>query len=227
MSPRFAALALLAAADHARRTGAGQYIDVSQAEAASHLLAAALVADGVDGIPGRRLGNADHVLTPHGAFPAGEAGADRWVAIACHDDAWAALVATADLDPAWAAWGRDRRRREEQVIETAIAAWTAGRDPDEITAALQAAGVAAHAVQHSLEVIADPQLRHRGTPVAVHHPTHGTAWVENTQARWSRTQPGPAFAGPPVGHHTQLVLEELLGYDADRIADLVIAGAIG
>jgi crotonobetainyl-CoA:carnitine CoA-transferase CaiB-like acyl-CoA transferase len=86
--------------------------------------------------------------------------------------------------------------------------------------------VAAHPVQHSAEVVADPQLAHRGTPVQVPHPHYGRVWVENSQARWSRTQPAPAFAGPPVGHHTQEVLEGILGYDADRIADLVIAGAI-
>ena len=50
--------------------------------------------------------------------------------------------------------------------------------------------------------------------------------MEGSQARWSRTQPDPAFAGPPVGHDTQWVLSELLGYDDDRIAELVIAGAI-
>jgi crotonobetainyl-CoA:carnitine CoA-transferase CaiB-like acyl-CoA transferase len=86
--------------------------------------------------------------------------------------------------------------------------------------------VAAHAVQHSAEVVADPQLVHRGTPVRVPHPTLGHVWVEGTQARWSRTQPAPAFAGPPLGHHTEHVLAELLGYDAERIADLVLAGAI-
>jgi crotonobetainyl-CoA:carnitine CoA-transferase CaiB-like acyl-CoA transferase len=59
------------------------------------------------------------------------------------------------------------------------------------------------------------------------HPHHGQVWVEGSQARWSRTQPAPAFAGPPLGHHTQFVLEEILGYDPDTITDLVIAGAMG
>jgi crotonobetainyl-CoA:carnitine CoA-transferase CaiB-like acyl-CoA transferase len=96
-----------------------------------------------------------------------------------------------------------------------------------LTERLQASGVAAHTVQHTAEIIADPQLIHRGTPVQVPHPRYGRVWVENTQARWSRTQPAPAFAGPPVGHHTQEVLEGILGYDDDRIAQLVVAGAIG
>jgi crotonobetainyl-CoA:carnitine CoA-transferase CaiB-like acyl-CoA transferase len=226
VSPRFAAAAMLAAVDHARRTGAGQYLDVSQAEAASHLLAPALLAQQLEGVTATRAGNRDPALTPHGVFPAGAPGEDRWVAIACHDDAWPALAEVAGLDPSWAGWDNRRRRAEEDRIEVALSEWTAGHDPDDLTERLQAAGVAAHTVQHSAQVIVDPQLVHRGTPVQVPHPHYGKVWVENTQARWSRTQPYPGFAGPPLGHHTQHVLEAILGYDADRIAELVIAGAI-
>jgi crotonobetainyl-CoA:carnitine CoA-transferase CaiB-like acyl-CoA transferase len=227
VSPRFAAAVMLAGVDHARRTGVGQYVDVSQAEAASHLLAPALLAQQLHGVTAMRSGNADPVLTPHAVFPAGPDGEDRWLAIACHDDAWPALVEVAGLDGAWAGWDSGRRRAEEATLEAALSAWTAGQDPDELTLRLQAAGVAAHTVQHSAEVVADPQLVHRGTPVQVPHPRYGQVWVENTQARWSRTQPAPAFAGPPVGHHTQEVLEGILGYDTEKIAELVIAGAIG
>jgi crotonobetainyl-CoA:carnitine CoA-transferase CaiB-like acyl-CoA transferase len=227
VSPRFAAAAMLAALDHARRTGLGQYVDVSQAEAASHMLAPALLTQQLDGVTAIRSGNADVALTPHGVFPAGADGEDRWLAIACHDDAWPALVAVAGLDPSWAGWDSARRRVDEATVEAALSSWTAGQDPDVLTRRLQAAGVAAHTVQHTAEVIADSQLLHRGTPVQVPHPRYGQVWIENTQARWSRTQPAPAFAGPPVGHHTQYVLEGILGYSSDRIAELVVSGAIG
>jgi len=228
VSPRFAAAAMLAAVDHARRTGQGQYLDVSQAEAAIHLLAPTLLEYQLDGLAAGRLGNRDLVHCPHGAFPAGPPGEDRWIAIACPDDeAWAALVDLAGLPEGWAGLDRSARRAREDEIEDALAAWTAGRDPDELAERLQAAGVPAHAVQHSAQVCADPQLRHRGYVQEVEHPRHGTVLVEGSQVRWSRTQPGPAFGGPPVGQHTQYVLEELLGYDADRIAELVIGGAMG
>ena len=86
--------------------------------------------------------------------------------------------------------------------------------------------MAAHALQHSAQICSDPQLLHRGYLQSVEHPRHGEVLVEGSQARWSRTQPRPAFGGPPVGQHTQYVLEEILGYDTDRIAELVVAGAI-
>jgi crotonobetainyl-CoA:carnitine CoA-transferase CaiB-like acyl-CoA transferase len=92
--------------------------------------------------------------------------------IAWHD-AWPALVAVADLDPSWAKVGQRPPPSRGTAIEAALASWTADQDPDELTERLQAAAVAAHTVQHSAEVIADPQLLHRGTPVQVPHPRYG------------------------------------------------------
>ena len=153
---------------------------------------------------------------------------DRWIVIACDDESWPRLVALADLPSDWTTLDEAARRGRAPEIEDALASWTAGQDPGELTERLQGAGVAAHPVQHSTEVCADPQLLHRGYLQEVPHPHHGTVHVEGAQVQWSRTQArARRFAGPPVGHHTQFVLEELLGYDTDRIADLVIAGAIG
>ena len=93
VSPRFAALAVAATVDHARRTGQGQYVDIAQAEAALQMLAPALLAYELEGRVAGRAGNADPHCAPHGVYPAGPAGEDRWVAIACGDDAqWQALA---------------------------------------------------------------------------------------------------------------------------------------
>jgi len=227
ISPRLAAAGMLAAVDHAQRTGEGAYLDIAQAEAAIHFLAAGLIEAQLDGTTPTRLGNGDHVLCPHGAFPAGPDGADRWIAIACHDDVWPALVGLAGLPSDWVAWDRATRRSRATGIDAALAMFTAGQDPDDLTLELQALGVAAHTVQHSAQVVSDPQLLHRNYLQQVPHERYGTTPVEGSQVRWSRTQPDPAFAGPLVGQHTQFVLGELLGYGDDQIADLVIAGAIG
>ena len=82
--------ALLAALEHQRRTGEGQHVDVAQLEAALHYLSPALLDYTVNGRVASRAGNADPDLAPHGVYPA--AGEDRWVAVACQDDAaWPAL----------------------------------------------------------------------------------------------------------------------------------------
>ena len=69
------------------RQGKGQHIDLSQAEAAIHLLAPAILDYELTGEVLQRRGNRDDDMCPHGVFPA--IGEDRWVAIACQDDmAW-------------------------------------------------------------------------------------------------------------------------------------------
>ena len=95
IAPRFAALAALAAVDHARRTGEGQHVDIAQGEAALHLLAPALLEWTVNGRVVTRRGNDDATYVPHGVYPA--AGTDRWVAIACQDDGqWRRLTTLLD-----------------------------------------------------------------------------------------------------------------------------------
>ena len=58
-SPRFALCALLAALDHRRRTGEGQYLDFAQAEACVHFLAPAVLDQSVNGRATSRAGNTD------------------------------------------------------------------------------------------------------------------------------------------------------------------------
>jgi benzylsuccinate CoA-transferase BbsF subunit len=85
VSPRFIAVAVLAALEHRRRTGEGQYVDLSQAEASLHFLGPALLDFEVNGVVPERVGNRDPDLVPHGVYPA--AGDDRWVAVVVDGDA--------------------------------------------------------------------------------------------------------------------------------------------
>src|SRR5262249_20607690 len=84
MSPRFGVCALLAAIDHRRRTGEGQYLDFAQAEAAVHFLAPAVLDYVVNGTVTSRDGNRDAAMVPHGVYPC--AGDDEWIAMVCRDD---------------------------------------------------------------------------------------------------------------------------------------------
>ncbi|MCP4226885.1 MAG: CoA transferase, partial [Actinomycetia bacterium] len=90
-SPRFSVMAILAALDHQRRTGEGQYLDFSQMEAATHFLTPALLERQTKGTKLTRVGNLDPELCPHAVYPA--EGDDRWIAIVCEtDEQWQALA---------------------------------------------------------------------------------------------------------------------------------------
>jgi crotonobetainyl-CoA:carnitine CoA-transferase CaiB-like acyl-CoA transferase len=220
-SPRWLVAAIMAALEHRRATGKGQYIDLSQAEAALHLLAPAVLDHTVNGGVWERAANRDLVHAPHGAYPT--AGEDRWIAIACTSDAaWATLAASLGRDDLAGLAVAERHARHDE-LDDLIAAWTANEDGPGLMAALQERGVAAHVVQNSPEFATDPQVLHRGHFVVVPHAKQGTTVVEGSRFRLSRTPAAVTYGGPTFGEHTFEVLTEVLGYDGDRIADLAAA----
>ncbi len=228
VSPRFIAAAILAGLEHRDRTGEGQHIDLAQGEASIHFLGPALLDHAVNGRVAGRVGNRDRDAVPHGVFPA--AGDDRWIALAVVDDAsWDALTAEMGRpelrDDARFATAAARRAHED-ALEAIVADWTRRHDMQDLAPRLQARGVAASAVQNSPELYADPQLAHRGHFATLTHPEVGTATVEGSRFRLSRTPAEIAGAAPSYGADTEYVLHELLGYDEARSTALVAAGVL-
>lgn len=222
VSPRFLTAAILSAVDHRNRTGEGQYIDLSQAEAAMHFLTPAVLDYRVNGQLPDPVGNSHPVMCPHSNYPA--AGEDRWVTIACQgDEQWASICQVMGLPAELAALDVEGRRTRVEEIDEAISAWTSAREGAETQDALQAVGVAAHRVQMSPDLVEDPQLVHRRHFREVAHMTNETMWVEGTRFSMSRSSDDITDAGPSYGQHTFEVLEGILGYDADKIAELAVA----
>jgi crotonobetainyl-CoA:carnitine CoA-transferase CaiB-like acyl-CoA transferase len=223
-SPRFALCALLAALDHRRRTGEGQYLDFAQAEACVHFLAPAVLDQSVNGRDVTRNGNADVTMVPHGVYPS--AGEDAWVAVACRDDDdWRALTAVVGR-PDLAGLTTSERRAREHELDDIVAAWSTRQSPTDAMAAAIAAGVPAHAVQNSGECMTDPQLEHLGHWVTIPHPDHGTIVVEDCRITLSDT-PAVVDGVPPfLGQDTVSVLLEDLGYDDARLGELYAAAAL-
>jgi benzylsuccinate CoA-transferase BbsF subunit len=108
-----------------------------------------------------------------------------------------------------------------------LAGWVAPRNAAETAIELQAHRIAAHEVASSASAWRDPQLRERGHWVAHVHTRQGDTLVEGPRWRLSRTPPAVAGPAPCLGEHTFEVLTEVLGYDADRIAELAAAEALG
>ena len=225
---RYNAVAILAALEYRERTGEGQYIDMSQLEAALHFLGPAFLDYTVNGRVQRGAGNTDLDMCPHAVYPA--AGEDRWVAIAARDAAeWRSLcgaIGRADLadDPELAS--SEGRRARADAIDAAVTAWTETRDAHEIERTLQAVRVPASAVLDMEELHACPQLALRQHFVEIPHPTHETTTIEASRFRLSRTPAGIPDGSPTLGAQNREVLEGILRYDAERIAALESSGAL-
>ena len=223
------ALAVLAALAHRRRTGEGQFIDVSLWEASATLLPDALLEFEMNGVEPPRVGNRHPKMAPHGVFRC--AGADRWISIAVGDDAeWQSLCRTigaTDLGSDDRYADAAGRKRHEDVLEARITEWTRVRSPEEATRVLQATGVAAFPTMTNQDLAEDPHLASRDFFVELPHPEVGIRKHAGIPWKLSATPCRVEAPAPRLGEHTREVLETVLGYSPREVDELGAVGALG
>ncbi len=216
-----AVLAILVALRHRKRAGEGQFIDLSQIEAATALTGDPLIRYQLTGQVAEPCGNAHPEMAPHGTYPT--SGKDRWVAIAVRDDReWQALV-SAMGSPDWSRAevlvrraGRLARREE---IDRRVAEWTSTQDRDPLAEKLQAAGVPAAPVLELAEMLGHPHFAERRleTRVPGEAAPEGGWRIYNTPWHFTST-PGEVRApAPALGADNAYVFGELLGLSEDEI----------
>lgn len=224
--------AVMAALMRRLETGQGQFIDVSQTQAAAATIPEALLDFAANGRNPVRIGNADPVMSPHGCYPC--AGQDRWIAVAVSDDAeWQGLCEVMGR-PDWAAdqrfSGSVGRQRHSEELDRMLAEATVQWDAHRLMAALQSAGVPAGAVLDSKDLLFDPHLRERRFyEVARHHPSTGMPPLPYAGRPWKLSET-PAIspkAAPLMGEHNDFALRELLGLTAAKVERLEADGVIG
>ena len=223
IAPRFAACALLAALDYRRRTGRGQYIDMSQYEAALHNLAPALVDYFASGRVAGPAGNRSERYAPHGAYRCADVdGHERWLALAvANDDEWRGMLAALGNPPADSRFATMAARMENRAaLDEFVGALVRERDADALTVALQAAGVSAYPVQNCVDIHRDDNLEAFGFWHWLDHKVMGPSPYEGLAYRMSRTPGELRTPAPALGQHNDEVFGEMLGLDAAEIARL-------
>jgi crotonobetainyl-CoA:carnitine CoA-transferase CaiB-like acyl-CoA transferase len=222
------AFAVLAALLHRARTGEGQYIDLSQWETSIAILGEGVMAEVMNGTQPPRIGNRDPFMAPHGLFRC--QGEDRWVSIAVANEAeWQQLcrgMGQPELatDPRFASL--TERKKNEDELEAIISAWTATLAAEEVTARLQAVGVAAFPALTNAELAADPHLRSRGYFVELPHPEVGIRQHAGVPWIFSDTPCQVRRPAPCLGQDTDEVLQRVLGYSAAEVATLKANGVL-
>lgn len=223
VAPRFLAAALLAALDYKRRTGKGQYIDLSQYEAALHNLAPALIDYFATGRVLGPQGNRSASFAPHGAYRCcDEDGHERWIAIAVGDDhQWQAML-TVLGNPACDERFTTVAGRIKHAIELDdfVSRLVREREAARLTEELQAAGVAAYPVQNCVDIHQDQNLESFGFWHWLDHKEMGPSPYEGLQHRMSRTPGELRSPAPVLGQHNEEVLGGILGLSAAEIEQL-------
>lgn len=216
-------VAVMAALEHRKLTGKGQFIDLSQAETGAVLMGEAYLEWSYNRRERRPLGNRNPSAAPQGAYPC--AGEDRWCVLTVEtDEDWRRLTELIGRPDA----GADSRLstlagriEHHDEIDQWIASWTSSRSPSDAVHALQRAGIAAGWVQSAQDHLEDPHLAARESYVQIDHPVSGSqSFLTNRVARLSATPVLPTRRAPLLGEHTDEICRDVLGMDDGTIAAL-------
>lgn len=223
------AFAVQAALYARERTGQGQLIDMSQAEAVIHHTAYALMDYQLNGRVQEHWGNRHPSMAPYGVFPC--RGDDRWIALAVPSDAAFATLCEVMGQPALAEDPRfataTERYAHQDELEALLTAWTREQDDRALMLRLQQAGVPAAMVAHQQELFDDPHLSARGYFVEMTHPATGTHRYPGAMAKFERVSLTPRSPAPLLGQHNEEVFKGLLGKTDAEYQHLVDEQLIG
>ena len=221
-----AAFAILAALRYRRRTGRGQYIDLSMREALAPFLGEFIMDYTVNRRAAIAIGNRNPLAAPQGCYRC--QGEDKWIAIAVSsDEEWRSLC-HAMGNPPWSEgerFGDSLSRHENQdELDRLIEEWTSHYDHRQLTNMLQRAGVKAGAVLNVAELVDDPHLRERGFFQRLSHPEAGSHLYPGVSWKMSGTPGSLRLPAPCFAEHNEYVFGQLLGMSADEISTLAEEG---
>ena len=222
LSGTAACLAILEALNFRRRTGRGQYIDLSMSETFTNLIPEAVADYSNTARRSAPQGNRDPYRAPQGVYRC--KGKDHWVAISVSTDGeWRNLcgaIGESGLveDPRFKDWGD--RWRHHNDLDAIITRWTRVRSHYEAMHSLQDSGVPAGAVLDPKDLLNDPHMQARKRVVRTDHPEAGRRRMIGMPLDVGGV-PLPKYRHAPcIGQHTDEILRELLGLSDGELSDL-------
>jgi len=226
VAPRYNIMAILGALEYRRRTGKGQFLDMSQYEPGLQFMAPAILDYAVNKRVANREGNLCSYAAPHNAYRC--LGEDRWCAIAVFtDDEWQKFCKVIG-NPKLATDHRFAtllaRKENEEELDKLVNAWTGSRTAEDVMSAMQAGGVAAGLVETVQDQVEkDPHLKARQF-----------FWeLESPEPKKYVTSPPPYYRlairvrqGPQLGEGNDYVFKSILDLTDEEVAQLVKEGVI-
>jgi len=228
-APLFGVIGVLAALMQARRTGLGQHVDVSMLGVMSMMVSSEPF-DLLErlGVP-QRTGLTVPRLAPFGTYRT----SDGFVSICAPMEVFAKALFQAmgrsDLssDPRFST--RNERVVNVRELDHIIEDFTQRFTTAEAVRILEAAGVPAAQVRDTDQAVRDPRVIARGETVKLAHPKYGDVddvYGMGLPLKFSGSVAGFDQPPPEVGEHNEAIYHGLLGYSAERIAQLRRDGVI-
>jgi crotonobetainyl-CoA:carnitine CoA-transferase CaiB-like acyl-CoA transferase len=229
------ALAVLIALWNRKRTGRGQFVDLSQFEAVTAVVGTSLLDIAVNGRVQKPFGykSQEAPAAPHGVYRCAPRGDDddRWIAIAVRTQPeWERFTAALG-SPAWANDPKFRtlylRMRNHAELDGHVTRWTRERSAEDAMEHLQRARIAAGVVSNGSDLCErDPQLKARGFYAPLSSLSGASTKVTGIPFRISSGSGAIRTIAPEVGENNTHVLSHILGLSAAEQAELVESGAV-
>ena len=226
----YATVAILAALRHAERTGQGQHVDMAlldtQVAMLANLGANYLVSGQYEGkVPGRS-GNAHQNIVPYQVFevaPTAQGEKDHLILAVGNDGQFAKFCDIAGCPElacdARFAKNADRVRHRATLVPMLEAIFKTRGKADWLSA-LEAAKVPCGAINSLAEVFADAHVRERAMVTHWAHPAREDVQLVSSPIKLSATPVRQDLPPPLLGQHTDAVLTDVLGLDAQALATL-------
>ena len=225
LSSLYGVIGVLLALQERARSGQGQEIDVALYESVFAMMESLIPEYDAFGYIREPAGSALPGITPSNSYPCNDG---SYVLIAGNGDSiykrLMSLIGRDDLgnDPRLAQ--NDGRSQHAELIDNAIAEWTAQRGRDEVIEALKGARVPAGYPYTAADIVQDPHYLARQMIEQV-QTSAGPLRVPGVLPKLSRTPGRIGNGGPQLGEHTDDVLAGL-GLSEAQVAGLRERGII-
>ena len=223
-------VAVLAALHHRRKTGKGQFIEMSQIENIMRTMGWVWPYQQMTGKGVEPSGNRDQCICPADTF-------------LCKDGLLAAIAAPApdEFKGLCTAMGRpelakDPRFKDHEIrlkeenalaILAIIAEWAKTQKADEIEALGKTHGFAATRLHNAVDMNKDPHRRERDFVKEIDDPMYGKYVEHEFPVMMSKTPPKIKWTVRPVGFDNDYIMRKILGRNQAQIDELYLHGVLG
>ncbi|MDW5444155.1 CaiB/BaiF CoA-transferase family protein [Polaromonas sp. SM01] len=222
----YATTAILAAIEHRRESGEGQYIDMSLLDCIVSINSYQAINYFLSGKIPQRMGNAHSNMVPYQVFRCKEG--DIIIAVG-NDGQYAAFCKVIErpqlaTDPLYTSSAQ--RNRNRTTLIPLIAEAMLARTMEEWVTLLEANNVPCGPINDMKQVFEDPQVRHRDMQLSLPHNTGVQAPSVANPIRLSATPIRYERSAPTLGEHNHAILRDRLGLSDERMADLQARGVV-
>ena len=209
------------------KTGKGQYIDVSMYDAMISLAERSLTAYSLTGHVLKR--GIEPFIAPWGPFQT----KDGWIALIVPTERdWARLCEAmerpdligmegeTDSGPARA------RNMQRGFLQPVVEDWIAARTTDEVVEELLAQGLAVGPVQNAKDVFECEHASARNAFIDIEDPVAGEVTLVGPPIKMSGQETVITHPAPRLGEDNEAILQDVLGYEAQQIQELIESGVL-